>query len=336
MFQVEDFDFMAANNISVNISYNNISDIDVFKEENVYKYVSDTTMYNVPIRHFFSEGNPIKCDCKVYRFFQLDGLVNTAEIKLTVITKNSNLQCIEPEEYNLKLGQEIQKISIQHLTCLLQTEYKVNCPEECTCLLHPKTKRMVVECHQTNETLMSAQESVLQNLSNAVFSDAHNLELLVIKSNTMTSCPQDMFLHLTKLRKICFYGNNFQSFPQNLFANNRRLETINIENMRQTLETLPPRLMAELTKLKNVRLKSCNLSSLPEDLLWGSKSINAISLNNNSFTTLPDLLFRDCMELEVLDISFNRITDLPKQLFFYTLKLKTLIINNNQLTSITK
>lgn len=184
----------------------------------------------------------------------------------------------------------------------------------------------------THLRLLNLWGNSLRNLSRAVFSDVHNLESLDINSNKMTGLPPDLFVDLIKLQKINLYANEFLGLPQNLFMNNPDLETVNLQDNRRTLKTLPPRLLANLTKLKEVKLHSCNMSTLPEDLLWGSTSVNTISLYNNAFTTLPEMLFRDCAELQVLDISFNRITDLPNQLFSNTKNLKILKLNHNQLT----
>lgn len=175
----------------------------------------------------------------------------------------------------------------------------------------------------------------VQNVYSVVFSSIHNLESLNMESNKIADIESDFFKGFIKLQKINFCMNELQRLSQNLFIN-QTLETDNYQDNRQKLKTLPSRLFANLTELKEVKVNSCNMSTVYEDILWGSTAIKTVSLSNNSLTTLPELLLKDCTELQILDLSFNQIADLPDLLFSNTRNLRILKLYNNQLTVITK
>lgn len=150
-----DLQFTGMKNIFVDIRYNNISEIDFSDAERIYMYSFQTLnpyeRDSVPVRHFFIEGNPMNCDCKVYSLLQYFADEIAPEVKAILDIKPGNLQCAKPEAY---AGQPVANIPLKYFTCLLEKENNRNCPAQCSCFFRPSDKALVIDCHQRNLTSM--------------------------------------------------------------------------------------------------------------------------------------------------------------------------------------
>lgn len=150
-----DLQFTGMKKISVDIRYNNISEIDFSDAERIFTYSFQTMnpyeRDSVPVRRFFVEGNPIICDCKVYSLLQYFGDKIAPEVKAVVDIQPGNLQCAKPEAY---AGQLVENIPLKHFTCLLEKENNRNCPAQCSCSYRPSDETLVIDCQQKNLTSM--------------------------------------------------------------------------------------------------------------------------------------------------------------------------------------
>ncbi|XP_054266773.1 protein toll-like [Macrosteles quadrilineatus] len=173
----------------------------------------------------------------------------------------------------------------------------------------------------------------LNNLTRPVFSGVPNLETLDLNSNQMETIRPDLFSDLLKLTHLNLYGNAFISLPQGLLSRNTELKEFQMHENKRPIH-LPPGFLANLTKIKTVRLSGSKITSLPEDMFSGSINVVDLHLNRNLLTTLPDKIFLDLENLEYLDLSQNKITSLPGGLFSRTGRLKTLKLYYNQIADL--
>lgn len=152
MFQELDFRFdLLKKNISVNVSYNSISEIRILGNSSNWRYVPYQGIYSVPVRHFFVEGNPVNCDCKAYTLLEYHGDKITAQIKFMFGSDPKNLHCVEREGHTEEIH---EYIPINYFTCLFEKEFNLNCPEECSCLFRTSDKALIANCQQRNLTKM--------------------------------------------------------------------------------------------------------------------------------------------------------------------------------------
>lgn len=144
-----------------------------------------------------------------------------------------------------------------------------------------------------------------------VFSPLQNLEaLVIINSGKMKAETKTLNFTL----KRCINLKNFHLSGimspiriKNLFANNLRLERVNIINN--------------------------NIAWLSEDMFNGSKEIVEVSLANNCIRHLPGNIFMYQMELEKVNLSHNDILKLDDAIFSNNVALKSIILSHNKLSS---
>lgn len=168
MFQAEDLNFISITDTFIDLSYNCISEIDVFDYETIYQYSLETKNVRGPIRHFIIANNSITFGCKVYSLIMFGRHKLAAEVRLTWETNNGDRQ--------LKTD-----IPITFFTCLLKREYSPDCPEECNCLFRPLDKALIVDCH--NRSLNSVPK-VLPDMSLFTY-----VELILSENNIQAVKP---------------------------------------------------------------------------------------------------------------------------------------------------
>lgn len=177
--------------------------------------------------------------------------------------------------------------------------------------------------------------NLLRNLNKDSFVGLDLVNELDLSANGMESIAFDLLFHLSNLTDINLSTNNFAFLPDDLFANNRKLRNFRLLENRVMMETLPNGLLANLTNLETVLIKS-DLKKIPQNLFEGSEKIVIIRLDHNAIDDLPPNIFKDQMKLENLDLSSNLISNLPNELFLGTTALKELKLSKNRLTRISR
>ncbi|TDG50516.1 hypothetical protein AWZ03_003105 [Drosophila navojoa] len=173
----------------------------------------------------------------------------------------------------------------------------------------------------------------LHNLSKHDFEGAVSVRDVDLHNNGIVELRPDVFELLTNVTEINLNGNSFRSLPEGLFAHNKQLEQVKLQNNRVPLPTLPARLFADLPRLRTLYLR-CELESIPEDLIENSTNITDISLMDNHLSTLPARLLEHQVNLLTLDLHKNRLSHLPDGIFSHLSKLENLNLAENQLTEI--
>lgn len=185
-----------------------------------------------------------------------------------------------------------------------------------------------------NLTYLNLWKNHLIEFQAGIFDELVALKTLDFNSNYMVKLPEKIFEKLEKLERLNLARNNFTHLPENLLRSNTKLKTFTLFENKRNMTTLPNAFFANLTELKELKLKKNGLLRLPEDIFWGCNSLTDINLERNYLRTLPVHIFRDLKELQILELSFNDLDKLPDNIFFNTSKLIKLDLSKNRFTFI--
>lgn len=201
--------------------------------------------------------------------------------------------------------------------------------------LHMQLKKIDDGLLTTQKSLiqLSLWNNQLHNLTKDSFKDVVSIRDLDLGVNNIQNFDPEVFSHLINLENLNLNANNFSSLPANLFVNNPNLREVRLMDNRQPLETLPPRLFANLSQFTTLSVRS-GVKYLPEDLLQGSLNITTLNLERNLLETLPAKFLEDQINLDSLNLQYNNLSRLDDRLFVNTRKLKVLQLSYNRLLSI--
>lgn len=125
------------------------------------------------------------------------------------------------------------------------------------------------------------------------------------------------FNGLNSLKRLTFNNASFSSFPSEIFAPLRNMETFTMENCYYNHEILVDNLFrTRLDSLKEVTISNCNLQTINNHTFDGLRNITELHLLKNQIHRIHPSSFRVILKtLNVLDLSYNNITSVPAVLF---------------------
>ena len=135
------------------------------------------------------------------------------------------------------------------------------------------------------------------------FAGLTRLNELILKDNSLTALPEDIFVGLTDLYALNLDGNNLMELSAGIFSSLPSLRVLNLKN--NSLTALPRGVFSGLTDLSVLSLKSNNLMELSADVFSGLPSLRVLHLKNNSLTVLPGGVFSGLSNLNVLSLDGN-------------------------------
>lgn len=156
----------------------------------------------------------------------------------------------------------------------------------------------VPTCLPQNLTFLNLWENNII-LESSSFDHLPNLEVLFLQSNGISSVPEDLFRNQLNLRRVTFYANYLTNIPLNFFANNPRIEFIDVTNN-------------DLTGF---------------DVIFAESNLNTVHFFANVIETLPYTVPIN-RNIKSFDISYNKIKTLDKALFANTQNSDIWLQNN--------
>lgn len=186
-FQTEDLQFVS-NNIKVDLSYNNITHINLNAAEEVARFQNTRRDVIIHIDH-----NPIVCDCTLYHFLlYLEGRMHPHVQNYFHIIPG-NLTCQSPPW--------LSDISVEGIkSSSLKCEVTDPCPSSCTCWEQPANRAFLVDCSRRNLTSVPHD---IENLPD------HELELNLEGNRLTRMLPLgDIGLSNTSISKLLLSNNN--------------------------------------------------------------------------------------------------------------------------------
>jgi protein toll len=216
LLQPEDIQFLSSD-ITVDLTYNNISVIDLQKLELLA--LGQNHNQPLPNRRILLEQNPLMCNCEVYDLLRYleDRLEPEARSFFEIIP--GSLSCAGPPEIR---GTAVKQLSSLTIQCSLPR--LVDCPHPCGCYERPADSALIVECSGLNLSQSPA------NLPDPV------------KFNVSVLSPQRIRLNQTELR---LRGNSISTLPPTTAPGYDRVTRLYLsQNNISTLEAdqVPPHL----------------------------------------------------------------------------------------------
>ncbi|XP_077979450.1 uncharacterized protein LOC144434815 [Glandiceps talaboti] len=101
-----------------------------------------------------------------------------------------------------------------------------------------------------------------------------------------------------------------------------------------SISQLPPKVMAHLQHLGELRITTNRINSIGSDSLTGLHSLQLVDFHDNKITKIDVKAFRGLSKLEYLDVSENFLTIMPDELFSDLQSLKVLNLSKNYIATV--
>jgi Leucine-rich repeat (LRR) protein len=147
-----------------------------------------------------------------------------------------------------------------------------------------------------------------------------NAKKLIITSSTH-NISKFHFEGLVNLTELVLSGNDISFFPEGVFDDLTRLETL---DLRQNKAQLPADIFAKLTHLKRLDLSSNDIKGFDQGVFGSLSNLRSLDISNNLLKSLPKGLFEGLEVLEILCLDDNPIGVIDPQVFFPLLRLRNL------------
>jgi protein toll len=180
----------------------------------------------------------------------------------------------------------------------------------------------------------------LEVLSEILFKDQVNLEILDLSENMLTELPDKIFEKTSALRELILNDNHLTKISSYVFQTLTKLTSLSIEN--NQLKILEKQCFLTLGSVKYLNLANNQLSFETDfadmkletaSRFQGLKAVEHLILRNNSFSQI----FEDYTlgELKELDMSYNNITHfMNSDLQFITKNSLRFDLRHNQIKEI--
>nr|XP_012149444.1 PREDICTED: slit homolog 3 protein-like [Megachile rotundata] len=181
----------------------------------------------------------------------------------------------------------------------------------------------------------------IRNLPAGVFSSAHNLRTLALRTHNGDWSAMTLELHgdslrgLSGLQHLDLSDNNLWTLPSELFCPVQSLTTLNLtRNKLQDIVSLGFADWVEscTPSLEVLDLSNNDLGALPDRVLNNLRSLTVLRLQENVIDAVGDDALAGLHALRSLNMSSNKLVALPPELFSKTKELRELILSNNSLT----
>lgn len=212
MFQYDALLMETDGKVDVDISYNNISqvnftDIETLKDLRGYSVFAGASISLVNL-----SKNPIACDCRAFNLTKCFNDMMNSRLKMMVrffpnefnsasppeLRGKSGVKCASPPEQRDKYVEELHP---QELTCQLAqlVENYTDCPSGCSCQFRPWDKSVIFNCKNSN--LTKFPQILLPSAIN------HNQTEMHLEGNFLTMGPSSEDIGYENVTKL-FLSNN--------------------------------------------------------------------------------------------------------------------------------
>ena len=116
--------------------------------------------------------------------------------------------------------------------------------------------------------------------------------------------------HVGSLRKLGLISTISSILKSEHFAGLAALTAIELSG---SVETVGPKLLANLISLEEFKSLGAKLTSVHEFAFKQNKKLRTITIRNSTLSTIHKGTFRGLANLESLDLSFNKITSMPDE-----------------------
>ncbi|RVE49163.1 hypothetical protein evm_006170 [Chilo suppressalis] len=157
-------------------------------------------------------------------------------------------------------------------------------------------------------THLNLSDNSIATIENTVFNSMGSLQFLQLSNNSLQDLSKVNFSNAINLVYVDFSRNELKSLPKELFKGNN-LTFFNIEG--NNLEgTLIKGTFKGLKRVPKLDLSNQQLTAIEDYAFLGLEAITYLKLNKNKLQSLSLNSFKNLVTLTTLDLSDNRIVDL--------------------------
>lgn len=211
--------------LQINLSNNWIKVVNFTYSETLARSQGHFNAYSAdkPNTVVILDENPVNCDCHIFDFVRYFRRDIDPMVPSLVTVKADSLKCQSP---NYLSGTLVKDLQLKMLTCGLQQLENRKCPLNCSCVVRPWDKALIINCN--NESLTHVPELSSQT------SYTFNHTEIYLANNNITSGPTVNlgYENVTVLDLSSNSINRFQWVPpklENLILENNNLSFLNFE-----------------------------------------------------------------------------------------------------------
>lgn len=144
--------FTVAHPITIDLSYNDIQTVDFsYAEIQAREQIpQDAISSNSGNRVVYLDGNPIVCDCGIYKFVQYFERIIDPMVPTLVTIKASDLTCVAPSDF---VGFPVKELKSNKLVCSLeQLGIEDEFTKDCVYGFRPWDTSLIINCAEANLT----------------------------------------------------------------------------------------------------------------------------------------------------------------------------------------
>ena len=179
-----------------------------------------------------------------------------------------------------------------------------------------------------NLTVLDLDSNELTQLPN--MRNIPDLMYLHVSYNELESLPKDLCETNPRLLILQARKNNIRTIPP--FSQCKAIFSIVLNN--NSIQAIPERAFANLTRLYNLDLSRNEIEVLPSGVFSRLYDLNTLRLDENNIKELPNDTLSDCVSLFSLNLGSNKIKRLEKCTFCNNTHLDEIWLYNNSINYI--
>ncbi|XP_056439732.1 toll-like receptor 13 [Gadus chalcogrammus] len=234
-------------------------------------------------------------------------------------TFNSSLMYLKLNHFNKNLR------VLVNISCKMQLLTYLNLRNNCIIFIRSD---MLSLC--TNLNKLDLGENKISDISENSFQSLWQLNILIIKSNRLTSVPHAV--RKTRISKLVLSFNNINVLGCDDFANMTRLRNLQLNDNRVLV--LKDCVFKNVVNLKTLILQNNNIYKLNSAFKENMPNLQVLDLSNNQLEDLDVGEFKGLHSLEKLSLQGNKLKKIKKGTFSGLTKLKYLTLQSNKITEI--
>ena len=279
---------------SVDLTVNKIASID----RNALRLASELGTQNVP--NFLLGGNPIKCDCHMAWFKEINQLqdlnfpkvmdLESIYCQLLYSRDKTFVPLVEAQTDEFLCTYKTHCFALCHCCEYDACDCEMTCPDNCTCYHDNSWSKNIAEC------------------SGADFADL----------------PDQLPMDATE---IFLDGNNVGELFSHTFIGRKNLKSLYLNN--SLISSVQNHTFNGLAALEILHLEGNSIKELQGDEFHGLKALKELYLQNNLIRSVNNVTFRDLQSLQILYLHGNRLVDFPVWTLSFNTQLAQMRLADN-------
>ena len=174
--------------------------------------------------------------------------------------------------------------------------------------------------------ILNLTHNCFSNIMETNFKGIISLEKLDLSYNIIESIPSAVFRYVPNLSSLDLSHNRMNSLVTRVFFGLSKLEYLDLSH--NPIKKLSSEVLSDVPYLKKFSCESCELIELNRKTLSILRSVIVLNLNNNNFSTIPDML--DTLQnLTSLHLNGNKIHTIKTETFLKSSVFEVFLSHND-------